>query len=108
VLDNTAEKYKGLKDWQYHGSIYGITAATATALKPVGEWNHETITMKGRTIKVELNGVVIVDIDLDKVAPEGKTISGSKVEGLTRTAGHLGFCGHGDRVAFRNLRVKKM
>ena len=54
------------------------------------------------------NGVVIVDIDLDKVAPEGKTSSGNKVEGLTRTAGHLGFCGHGDRVAFRNLRVKKM
>lgn len=108
ILDNTAEQYKGLKEWQYHGSIYGISAATATALRKTGEWNHETITMKGRQVKVELNGVVIVDIDLDKVAPGGKTVSGNKVEGLTRTQGHIGFCGHGDRVAYRNLRVKRI
>lgn len=108
VLDNTAEQYKGLKEWQYHGSIYGIAPATATALRPVGEWNHETITMKGRSIKVELNGVVIVDIDLDKIAPDGKTVSGHKVDGLARAQGHIGFCGHGDRVAFRNLRVKSL
>ncbi len=108
ILDNTADQYKGLKEWQYHGSIYGISAATATALRKTGEWNHETITMKGRQVKVELNGVVIVDIDLDKVAPGGKTVSGNKVEGLARTQGHIGFCGHGDRVAYRNLRVKRL
>jgi hypothetical protein len=108
ILDNTADQYKGLKEWQYHGSIYGISAATATALRKTGEWNHETITMKGRQVKVELNGVVIVDIDLDKVAPGGKTVSGNKVEGLARTQGHIGFCGHGDRVAYRSLRVKRL
>lgn len=106
ILDNTADQYKGLKEWQYHGSIYGVSAATATALRRTGEWNHETITMKGRSVKVELNGVVIVDIDLDKVAPGGKTVSGHKVEGLARTKGHIGFCGHGDRVAYRNLRIR--
>lgn len=108
ILDNTADMYKGLKEWQYHGSIYGVSAATATALRKTGEWNSETITMKGRKVKVELNGVVIVDIDLDKAAPGGKTISDHKVEGLTRTQGHIGFCGHGDRVAYRNLRVKRI
>lgn len=108
VLDSTAPQYKDLKEWQYHGSIYGVAAATATALRPVGEWNAETITMKGRRVKVELNGVVIVDVDLDVVAPGGKTVSGHKVEGLVRPKGHLGFCGHGDRVAYRNLRVRKL
>jgi len=108
VLDNTDPKYKGLKDWQYHGSLYGVAAATATALKPVGEWNVQTVTMKGTRVTIVLNGVTILDVHLDKVAPEGKTVSGSKVEGLTRTKGHIGFCGHGDRVAFRNVRVKRM
>jgi hypothetical protein len=108
VLDNTAEKYKGLKDWQYHGSLYGVAAATATALRPVGEWNSQTVTMKGKRVTIELNGVTILDVDLDKVAPDGKTVSDHKVEGLTRTKGHIGFCGHGDRVAFRNVRMKKM
>ena len=108
VLDNTAEKYKDLKEWQYHGSIYGIAAATATALRPVGEWNSETITMKGSTVKVELNGVTIVDVDFAVVAKDGKTVSGHTVEGLKRTKGHIGFCGHGDRVGFKNLRVRKL
>jgi len=108
VLDNAAEKYKGLKDWQYHGSLYGVAAATATALRPVGEWNHQTVTMKGKRVTIVLNGVTIVDIDLDKVAPDGKTVGGGKVEGLMRAKGHIGFCGHGDRVAFRNMRVKRM
>jgi hypothetical protein len=108
ILDNTADQYKGLKEWQYHGSIYGVSAATATALRKTGEWNHETITMKGRHVTVVLNGVTIVDVDLDKAAPEGKTVSGHKVDGLARTQGHIGFCGHGDRVAYRNLRIRKL
>ena len=64
--------------------------------------------MKGKRVTIELNGVTILDVDLDKVAPGGKTVSDHKVEGLTRTKGHIGFCGHGDRVAYRNLRVKKL
>ncbi len=108
VLDNTAEQYKGLKEWQYHGSLYGVAAATATASRPVGEWNHETITMKGSKVTIEVNGVVIVDVDLAVVAKDGKTVSGNKVDGLTRTTGHIGFCGHGDRVSFKNVRVKKL
>ena len=108
ILDNTADMYKGLKEWQYHGSIYGIAAATATALRPVGELNSETITMKGSRVTVELNGIVIVDVDLAVVAKDGVTVSGHTVEGLKRTSGHIGFCGHGDRVAYSNVRIKKL
>jgi hypothetical protein len=100
--------YKVLKEWQYHGSIYGIAAATATALRPVGELNTETITMKGSRVTVELNGIVIVDVDLAVVAKDGVTVSGHTVEGLKRTSGHIGFCGHGDRVAYSNVRIKKL
>ena len=108
ILDNSADMYKDLKAWQYHGSLYGVAAATANALKPVGEWNSESITMKGSIVKIQVNGVTIVDVDLAKVAPEGKTVSENKVNGLTRAKGHIGFCGHGDRVAYRNLRVRAM
>ena len=64
--------------------------------------------MKGKRVTIVLNGVTILDVDLDKAAPEGKTVAGEKVGGLTSTEGHIGFCGHGDRVAFRNIRVKRM
>ena len=51
---------------------------------------------------------VEVEVDEKNAAPGGKTISDHKVDGLKRASGHIGFCGHGDRVAFRNLRVKKL
>jgi len=105
VLDDTAEKYADLKDYQFHGSAYGIAAAKRGRLKPVGEWNQQEVVCDGRKIKVVLNGKTILRIDLDKAAPDGVTLDGKDHPGLSRKSGHLGFLGHGDVVEFRNLRV---
>ncbi|MFN7829996.1 MAG: DUF1080 domain-containing protein, partial [Armatimonadota bacterium] len=43
VLDDTAEIYKNLLPGQYHGSIYKVFPAKRGFLKPLGEWNKETI-----------------------------------------------------------------
>jgi hypothetical protein len=107
VLDNTAEQYKSLKEYQFHGSVYGIAAAKREFLKPVGEWNSEEIIADGRTVKVILNGETIVDVNLDEVTKSG-TLDGKDHPGLKNEKGHIGFCGHGDRVSFRNLRVKTL
>lgn len=107
ILDNTAEKYKTLKPYQYHGSVYGIQPAKRDFLKPVGEWNSQEVTVKGRQIKVVLNGETIVDCDLDEATKNG-TMDGAEHPGLKRTTGHLGFLGHGDRVEFRNIRIKDL
>jgi len=37
-----------------------------------------------------------------------KPIDGQPHPGLHRKTGHLGFCGHGDRVEFRKLRLKEL
>jgi hypothetical protein len=108
VLDDTADVYKNIRPYQHHGSVYGVAPAKPGHLKKVGEWNSEEITADGRHIKVVLNGETIVDVDLDKVAPDGKTIDGGKHPGLKRDKGHLGFLGHGSRVEFRNLRIKEI
>ena len=107
VLDNTAAQYKDLKPYQFHGSGYGIAPAKREFLKPVGEWNSEEIIAKGRTIKVVLNGETIVDVNLDDASAKG-TIDGKEHPGLKNAKGHIGFCGHGDKVMFRNLRVKPL
>jgi hypothetical protein len=106
ILDHDNERYKGkLKPTQYHGSIYDVFPAKTGFLKPVGEWNQEEITAKGRRITVKLNGTVIVDADLDAVKdPEVL----KKHPGLARTSGRIGFLGHGTRVEFRNIRVKPL
>jgi Domain of Unknown Function (DUF1080) len=106
VLDHDHEKYKGkLKPTQYHGSIYDVIGAKTGALKPAGEWNKEEIMANGRKIRVTLNGKVIVDADLDDVKDEAVL---KKHPGLARTAGRIGFLGHGSRVEFRNLQVKEL
>lgn len=102
VLDDTADQYKGLKEYQFHGSIYGIAPAKRGHLKPVGEWNVEEIVCDGKHVKVTLNGVVIVDADVIK------PIDGQNHPGLSRDKGHIAFCGHGAHVEFRNLRVKEL
>ena len=108
ILDDTAEQYKNLKPYQFHGSIYGVAPAKVGHLKSVGEWNAQEVTCVGRKVKVVLNGETIVDVDLDKVAPGGKTIDGNGHPGLAREKGHIGFLGHGARIEFRNLRVKEV
>lgn len=104
ILDNTAEKYKDLKPYQYHGSVYGIVPAKREFLKPLGEWNVQEVSVIGRHVKVVLNGTTIVDADLD-AASTPKTMDGQEHPGLKRTRGHLGLLGHGDRVDFRKIRI---
>lgn len=107
VLDNTAEKYKDLKPYQMHGSIYGVVPAERGHLLPVGQWNFQEIRCVGRRVTVTLNGTTILDADLD-VASRNGTLDGADHPGLKRSTGHIGFLGHGHAVAFRNLRVRPL
>lgn len=105
VLEDTDKKYATLHPYQFHGSVYGIIPAKRNAQKPVGEWNAEEIIMDGRHVKVTVNGKVIVDADLDEASKNG-TIDKLKHPGLKRTMGHISFCGHGDKLWYRNIKVK--
>lgn len=108
ILDNSADKYKDLKDYQYHGSAYGIAAAKRGALKPAGEWNTQEVRLQGRDLQVTLNGKLILDINLDKAAPDNKTIDGEDHPGLGRRLGHIGFLCHDDQVYFRNVHIQDL
>jgi hypothetical protein len=107
ILDNTADIYKDLHPYQYHGSIYGVVPAKRGFLKPVGEWNYEEVIAKGPKIKVILNGTVITDADIT-AARENGTMDGKAHPGLKRDRGHIGFLGHGSIVRFKNIRVKDL
>lgn len=103
ILDSTADIYKDLKPYQYHGSLYTMVPAKQGALKPVGEWNQERIFVEGKDIRVEVNGQIVLRADLDKLNTEFP-----KHQGAKRRSGHLCFCGHGDHVAFRNIRIGEL
>ena len=49
ILDSTHEKWANLKDWQYHGSCYGIAPAEQGHLMPTGSWNRQEVTWSSRS-----------------------------------------------------------
>ncbi|WP_031530464.1 family 16 glycoside hydrolase [Dyadobacter crusticola] len=107
ILDNDADIYKNLKEYQYHGSAYGIIPAKRGYLKPLGEWNYQEVRVQGSKIRVTLNGTVIVDGDLAEASKNG-TPDHKEHPGLSRTSGHLGFLGHGSPLKFRNIRINDL
>jgi Domain of Unknown Function (DUF1080) len=106
ILDDGHEKYKGqIKSEQHHGSIYNVIPARTGFLKPAGQWNEEEIMADGSRIRVTLNGVIIVNADLNDVREE-ETLK--KHPGLKKKSGHIGFLGHDSLVEFRNIRIKTL
>ena len=103
ILDNSHPRYAKLKDYQFHGSLYTLQAAKRGHLKPVGEWNHEKVTVDGPLLKVELNGVVILNANLDELNKQKP-----KHKGAQRRSGHICFCGHGAPVKFKNITIKEL
>ena len=108
ILDDNYDKVKGKLDpRQVHGSAYGMVAAQRGYQRPIGEWNFQEVTVKGSTIKVELNGFVILDADLSKV-DMATVMAKSAHPGKDRKNGFFGFAGHGDAVGFRDLSIKSL
>lgn len=103
ILDNSAQKYKNLKEYQFHGSLYTLQGAERGYLKPAGEWNVQRVTVRGERVSVELNGVCILDADLGELEKKYP-----KHEGVKRRTGKVAFCGHGDVVRWRNIRIAEL
>ena len=107
ILDNTADIYKDLQPYQYHGSVYGVIPAKREFLKPIGDWNYEEVIVKGDDIKITLNGTVIVDGNMKEASKNG-TADHKDHPGLLRHKGYIGFLGHGSDLKFRNIRIKEL
>lgn len=117
ILDHDAPAYAGwLRDYQVHGSIYGVVPAKRIKHKPLGEWSTEEIIVEGDHIKVTVNGEVITDANVRKVtkghnvAPDGSdknpyTIDGHNHPGMFNRKGYISFCGHGAGLKIRNVRI---
>ena len=119
ILDHDAPIYKNLREYQQHGSVYGIIPAKRVKFPPLGTWNVEEIRAVGDRITVTVNGEVILDGDIREacqghnVAPDGGkknpyTVDHRNHPGLFNASGHIGLLGHGPGIKFRNIRIKEL
>lgn len=102
ILD---DDYPGIDARQVHGSAYGMVAAVGGYQRPHGEWNHQLVTVRGSTVTVEVNGFTVLDADLSAVK---EFMDDKPHPGKDRLRGHFGFCGHGDAVEFRGIRIQRL
>jgi hypothetical protein len=103
LLDERAPKYRGsVSDTNITGAIYGVVAPRPHAEAPVDQWNHMVIRAVGPMITVHVNGVQIVNADLDTMQQQ----IGGKFR--YRQSGPIGLQWHGHSVRFRNLRVREL
>lgn len=116
ILDHDAPMYAKLREYQVHGSVYGVIPAKRIVHKPLGEWSTEEIRVEGDRIKVTVNGEVIVDGNIRRackghnVAPDGGkknpyTVDHKNHPGMFNKKGYISFCGHGEGLKIRNVRI---
>lgn len=106
------------------GSKYGMVAAIYDAMpptkemaKPVGEWNHFTITCRDSLVSVIFNGEEVIHADLNNWPEIGKNPDGTAnkfkvaLKDFARS-GPIGFQGlHGKAQApvwYRNVKIKTL
>ncbi len=104
ILDDTAPQFAGLDPRQYCGSAFGLVAARRGHVLPAGEWNLEEVTVKGSTIKVELNGAVILDTDLSLVH---EFMDNDPHPGKDRRSGYFGVTDEGSPVEYRRIEIRE-
>jgi len=99
------------------GAIYNAQPPAKQMQKPVGEWNHYTITCNDNKVSLVFNGEKVWDIDLDNWKEPHQNPDGTKnkfakaLKDFSRK-GPIGLQGlHGKAQApvwYRNIRIKEL
>jgi hypothetical protein len=101
---------------QTAGALYDMVGPSSQSARPVGEFNHSRIVLRGNHVEHWLNGVKVVDTTLDSpqalqgietrwgVAPHVYALL-AKQPGKSCS---ISLQNHGDAAWFRNLKVRPL
>jgi len=110
ILDDARHRDGGFAD-RRSGSLYDLIAAPASAQKPAGRWNRVRISHHNGHLQVWQNRVQTVDVVIgsqrwDRLVADSKF---ADWDGFgANPSGFIGLQDHGDRVAFRNLKIRRV
>jgi hypothetical protein len=108
VLDDSGHR-DGRAELTSAGSNFALYPAPRGAVKPAGQWNEARVVARGPHVEHWLNGVKVVEYEQGSEEWR-KRVAASKFAQWpaygTSMEGHIGLQEHGNRVAFRNIRIR--
>jgi hypothetical protein len=110
ILDNAGHP-DGASGLSSAGACYGLYAPSQDATRPVGSWNDVRLLVNGAHVEHWMNGVKIVEYDIGS-ADWMLRLQSSPYRDVPIYAreprGHIAIQDHGDRVAYRNIKIKPL
>jgi len=117
IADDYSKEWSQAEPTWQCAAIFGHKAATNKTLKKPGEWNHYTITCKGKMITVVLNGTKVNELNMDDYTSSKTNPDGTNVPSWLSTPmstlplhGHIGLQGKhaGAPIYFKNIKIKSL
>lgn len=110
ILDD-ANHADGASPYTSAGAAYGLYPAPRGVVRPAGEWNVGRVVARGSQVEHWLNGVKVAEYELG--SPDWAVrVAGSKFvewpEFGTSLRGFVGLQDHGNRVWYRNLKIREL
>lgn len=111
VLDDERhpDAKKGVNGNRQAGALYDLIPLSTPAVKPAGQWNTARLMVKDGHVEHWLNGKKVVEYQIgspkwDSLVQQSKFAT---MKGFGREEqGHIALQDHGDKVWFRNIKIR--
>jgi cytochrome c len=109
VLDNACHPDAKIEKHRA-GDLYDMIACKYVTVNPQGEWNQARLIIKNGQVEHWLNGRMVVSFPIHDSSWK-RMIANSKFKSMpffgTGRKGHIALQDHGDKVWYRNIKIKE-